>query len=160
MDFMKLEYEAVMRKMSEIRADLGRTETIYPVAMAVIYAWLFTHGTGGGRAWAAALLLPPVIGALGLLRIWARQQTMALLEDYCCRLESLFYGDAAPGGWEHVYAATRPMRLFALVRLCVSIFILGASLLLSVWALHDPSAFAPAVSAPAQPASLVAPVSR
>lgn len=143
-DFMKLEYEAIMRKMSEIRADLSRTETIYPVAMAVMYAWLFTHGTVGGRAWAAALVLPPVIGALGLLRIWARQQTMAALETYCCKLEREFYGGAEPAGWEHAYAATRPMRLFAIVRLCVSIFMLGASVMLSFWAVRDPAAFAPA----------------
>jgi hypothetical protein len=82
-EFMKLEYEAMMTKMSELRADLSRTETIYSLAPAAIYAWVLTHNPGGSRLWAGTLLLPPVVIGLGLLRIRARQKTMALLEHYC-----------------------------------------------------------------------------
>jgi len=127
-DFMKLEYQAVLQKISATRADLSRTETIYPLAMAAVYGWLFSNAASLAWVWRIAIWIPFGIAVLALVRILARQQAMKVLEGYCRELEKAFYGDAGPGGWENTYyARKKPMHFFAWVRFVVGIFLIAAS---------------------------------
>jgi hypothetical protein len=133
-EFMKLEYQAVVDKLGAMREDLSRTETIYPFAMFAIYAWLFTHRAPVAWLWSLGMTLPAIIAILGMARIRGRLRLMALLEAYSRRIESQFYGSAAPQGWEHLYRERRPMRGVSKFRAVAGIALLAGSLLLSGWA--------------------------
>lgn len=133
-EFMKLEYQALMGKVSAMREDLFKTETVYPFAMFAIYAWLLTHSAPVPWLWSLGMTLPFVIAVLGVVRIRGRLRLLTWLETYARRIENEFYGGQQPGGWEHLYLERRPMRGVAKFRSAVGIVLLVGSLLLSLWA--------------------------
>ena len=133
-EFLKLEYVAIVEKLAAMRGDLARTETIYPFAMFAIYAWLFTHRAPVPWLWSLGMTLPSAIAVLGLVRVKGRLRLMGLLERYSRKIETEFYAGSAPGGWEHLYRTHRPMSGVGKLRLAAGTALLGGSILLSAWA--------------------------
>jgi len=133
-DFMKLEYAAVLDKITATRADIVRTETVYPLAIVALYAWMLTHPAGAPWLWRVAMSLPSAIAVLGVVRLRGRLKSMRLLEEYCCRIEFEFY-QTADWGWEHTYALDRPMHGVGRARWCVGIGFVFLTLVVAGWAI-------------------------
>jgi len=140
-EFMKLEYQAIQQKIAATRDDIIKTETVYPIAITAIYAWLFTTQPTSVLLWRWALWLPVGIAVLGLVRIRARHRAMDLLESYCRRLELEFYGHTGLG-WEHCYHGSQPMKAVRHTRHVASWVILMTTLGLAVVATWRRDAFA------------------
>jgi len=122
------EYEAVLDKMGHARSDITRAETLYPLAIAAIYAWIFATPPAIAVLWRIALYLPVGIAALGIIRLYSRRKHMALLEAYVLDLESEIYGDDAELGWERRYAREKPLAFMIYVRAAYSLAILAGTI--------------------------------
>lgn len=127
-EFRLKEYEALLDKIAHTRGDVGRAETIYPLATATIYAWTFANPPTIPILWAAAMMLPVAIAVLAIVKLYSRQQGMSLLEQYIREIEAEIYGEDSKLGWERRYAEARPLRWFIYVRAGLAIAILGATL--------------------------------
>jgi hypothetical protein len=110
-EFAMREHEAMQAKIQRAVEDLYRTETIIPLAIAAIYAWLWTDSSRIGVATAWLHLLPPVLAVLGLLRQKVRNGYLKLAETYVQRIERDVYGQCDPHtdicGWETYYLTDR-----------------------------------------------------
>lgn len=137
-EFRLKEYEALLEKMAHTRADVGRAETIYPLAIVTIYAWTFTNPPPIQVLWTAAMVMPVAIAVLGLVRLYSRKQGMTLLEKYVAELEVEIYGADSTLGWERRYADRRPLKELIWVRAVLAAAILAGT----VWMLcHADSHF-------------------
>lgn len=127
-EFRLKEYEALLDKIAHTRGDVGRAETIYPLAIATIYAWMFANPPTTPVLWRAAMVLPVAIAALAIVRLYSRQRGMSLLEQYIREIEAEIYGDDSNLGWERRYARSRPLKGLVFVRACLALAILVGTL--------------------------------
>lgn len=104
-DVMLAEHNCLQEKIRHASADLYRTETVIPLAIAVAYAWLF--GEGAAMRWVPELLVwVPVTAALyGAVRQYLRYQSLGAMHEYVRDLERELYPRgtrmASPvRGWE------------------------------------------------------------
>lgn len=137
-EFRLKEYEALLDKIAHTRSDVNRVETIYPLAMATIYAWTFTHPPAILSLWVVALWLPVVIALLAIVRLYSRHRGMSLLERYICEMEVEVYGEDSALGWERRYASERPLSGFVVARSVLALAILAGTLWVAV---NAPSLF-------------------
>jgi hypothetical protein len=126
-EFRLKEYEALLDKIAHTRADVGRAETIYPLAIATIYAWVFTNPPAIPVLWTAAMVLPVAIATLGIVRLYSRKQGMNLLEDYVREMEVEIYGADSALGWERRYTQRQPLKVLILVRAGLALAILAGT---------------------------------
>jgi hypothetical protein len=115
-DLRLREYEALQDKIAHTRSDVGRAETIYPLAVISIYAWIFTNPPVIRELWMLAMALPVVIALLGIVRLRSRKRGMDLLESYVRNIEIEIYGADCGLGWERKYSEKRPLKWLVRVR--------------------------------------------
>jgi hypothetical protein len=132
-EFLELEYAAILSKMAATRADISKTETLYPFAVVALYAWLLTHTQTAPWLWRVGMCLPAAIGILAFVRLRGRMKSMELLERYSRRIETHFHGNSG-WGWEHAYADDRPMQWVARVRWLVGVGFVLFTLIVALWA--------------------------
>lgn len=105
-DFMLVEHACLQEKIRHASSDLYQTETIIPLAIGVMYGWVY----GGG---AVARYLPPLMWwipvamvAFGAYRQFLRYKSLWAMHEYVEFIEKEFYGERAtsklmsPYGWE------------------------------------------------------------
>jgi hypothetical protein len=104
-EFLLREYDAVQEKIGHAVRDLARTETIVPVAMAALYAWLVKDGGIVAKQAPWVYFIPVGLALIGLLRQEARYAYLRVTEEYVRSIEKDVYGeDGKPlQGWENFY---------------------------------------------------------
>lgn len=122
------EYEAVLSRITHARSDVARVETIYPFAIAAIYAWVFTNPPPFSQLWSVALWLPVGIAVLGIVRLYSRRRHMTVLEEYLRELESEVYGADSDLGWERRYDRKNPLKGLIWVRATLAVAILAGTI--------------------------------
>lgn len=101
-DFILREHEALQDKMGRSAADLWRIETLVPLGVAALYAWLAKEGgqIGAIREW--LLWVPVGLVLFGACRQELRYRYIDVVEDYLMRLETSVYGEREDlRGWEN-----------------------------------------------------------
>lgn len=128
-DFRLLEYQAVLDKITCARADMARLETVYPLAIVAIYAWVFANPPVIKSLWCIALVIPVGIAFFSVVRIASRRKHIGLLEAYVRDLETEVYGAGSELGWERSYARDNPLAWLIWIRAMLAVVILG----LTIW---------------------------
>lgn len=101
-DFIRREHEALQEKMSRSAADIWRVETIVPLAIATLYAWLAKDSGHIGPIFGWLLWVPVGLVLFGACRQEIRYRYMDVVEDYLIQLERTVYGTRSSlVGWEN-----------------------------------------------------------
>jgi len=128
-EFRLIEYQAVLEKITCAREDMARLETVYPLAIVAIYAWVFANPPVVKTLWCIALTIPVAIALFSVIRIASRRKHIGLLEAYVRELEVEVYGAESELGWERRYDRDKPLTLLIGVRALLAVAILG----LTIW---------------------------
>jgi hypothetical protein len=126
--FRMREYEAVLSRIVDARTDVTRVETLYPLAIAAVYAWVFTNPPAIAALWTLALMIPVGIAFLGIVRLYSRRKHIALLEAYIRGFEAEAYGPDSDLGWERRYAKENPLRTMIWLRVLSALLILAGTI--------------------------------
>jgi hypothetical protein len=127
-EFVLREYDAIQAKIDHAVRDLARTETIVPVAMAALYAWLVKDGGTLARQAPWIYFIPVGLALIGLLRQEARYAYIRVAETYLRKVEVEIYGQGAEPieGWENFYQ-NKSVRNHHVLRVIIWIALLAVS---------------------------------
>ena len=107
--FLLHEYDALQDRIARSVTDISKIETIIPLAIAAIYAWLWKDGIDAGAAAKWFHLIPPMLTVFGILRQEVRNSYIKKVEQYLRRVERRVYGQTdlhnSVCGWENYYAS-------------------------------------------------------
>ena len=98
------EHQQMHEKITRAAEDIHRTETIIPVAIAALYAWILKDGEPRVSISVILYFVPPALAVLGWLRYLARREYIRTVERYVRDVEDYCYAGATKGhpqGWEN-----------------------------------------------------------
>lgn len=115
-DFLIIEHSGLLEKISHAATDLYRTETVIPLAMAVIYAWLYRSDVSASHVPGWAWSVPIIIAVFGAWRQLLRYISLWGMHEYLRKIETELYGEVADDlcrGWENYWlVAVHPEHQF------------------------------------------------
>ncbi len=96
------EHAGMQEKIRHATLDLYRTETIIPLAIAAIFAWLYGDGQDASRLPRWILAIPVALTILGAARQFMRYKYLGCAHGYLKLLERKLYPAESDGdlGWE------------------------------------------------------------
>jgi hypothetical protein len=116
-EILLAEHAGVLEKIRHASTDLYRTETVVPLAIAAIYAWLYgSSGMVPRQAPDFFWMLPVLLAVFGAWRQWLRYAALNGYAEYHRKIESDLYremetgrGDWACSGFEHYWVKIHPL---------------------------------------------------
>ncbi len=94
-EFMLMEHACLQDRIRHASQDLYLTETIIPLAIALMYAWFYSDAAAAGRIPKWTLGFPVFLVLYGALRQRLRYRALWGHHEYLRRIEREFYGPVA-----------------------------------------------------------------